>query len=783
MRDSTTQSKIPKPTLVTRHRITTSREVGSIEKGNPLKEISNEATLQTNEETTSKNSFISKWKTVKPNIALKASQDRDYPLRKVRDRLESQEWKIEQVELTTKSHEEQQRQYQQQMDTLTKNIKNVEEQISGMESTIKNLEAELLLATSELEAVQQNKKEQEKLLDELKVEKSVVQGQIQVEEARVQSVHSRIEEQKAILNNIYEEQLSLQKQIELEKCESQDELYKVEELAAKEENLQMEIRNLKKQKEENLVLLSEQECEREKIVQEIYKLEADCRRQQKEIHEKEEEEKRIEKEVTELDLQEESYPQRKQDLEQEIEQLKRDINLIEESIHQCRAKLSQKENEYKTKEDALEELWNSSERALSSERKNLSTIQSQLEEVKERNEQMKQTIKKKYDDAEYFDSAVEEQQTLLVSLRNKLSTLELRLEDERNVHLIEQQKLYALQERMHRQQNIVDEMKEQRLRNAQIQEDLLRKVYQMRPNMQVFCKIDDSDSSEEPFNDSFQQNLVLDIQNSQVIARKVRDSEELTSSKFPFDQVFTTDISNQQIFRHCVAFVDQLWKGRNVCIFGYSTHNHQRKLFFDLNQGLSFLTILYLLENIKGSSESRHVLAIEFFRIWNDELEDILSSSCKDTNSTVQTENKQNDTNHGNFLMAIEISNATQLQDWLISRIDSQKLESESGHYVFKIFVKDKASQTSNRPYSITYVHLQTPNIFNDETLSTYETDKNFVSLLQLLTQLANREKSVVSHSFTCLLTNKIFECLETFKIRYSFSTLVRNSIVAKWFK
>ncbi|GJQ11078.1 hypothetical protein GpartN1_g2869.t1 [Galdieria partita] len=757
-----TKSKIPKPTLVTRNRTAISREHDNIQREKPLKEISNEEILQnkeTNLETTSKNSSVPTWKTVKPNIACRASQDKDNPLRKVRERLERQESKIEQVELTTKSYEQQQLQYQQQMDSLMKNIKNIKDRISETERTIENLEDELFLATNELETIQQNKKEQERQLDELKVEKSVVQGQIQLEEAKIQSVHSRIEEQKVILNNIYEEQLSLQKQIQLKKSETQDELYNVEELTTKEGNLQKEIAKLKKQKDEYLMLLSEQECEREKIIQELDKLEADCRKQQKEIHETEDRKSAIEKEIADLQFQEESYPQRKQHLEKEVDQLRKEISAVEETINDCRVKLSLKENEYKTKEDALETLRNSSERTLFTEKKNLSSIQSQLDEAKERNEQLQQAIKKKDRDAEYFDSSVEQQHTLLVSLRNKLSTLELRLEEERNVHLIEQQKLCTLQERTHRQQTIIDEMKEQRLKNGTIHDDLQRKVYEMRPNMQVFCKLDDCESVEEPTVDSLQK-LILERQNSEVLARKVRDSEELSSCIFPFDQVFDTNISNSQIFRHCIAFVDQLWKERNVCIFGYSTHTHQRKMFFDMNAGLSFLTLLHLLESINENSGSRLVLVVEFFRVWKQELEDMFSSSTTDANGTVQSENRQDDTNKENALTAIEISNEMQLQDSIVSRLDFQKVQSQLGHYVFRIRVKDKSLHSSNTQSSITYVHLQMPDMYNSETLQTNETDENFFSFLQLLTQLANREKSVFSRSSTCILTNKKFECL-----------------------
>lgn len=750
-------SKIPRPTLVTRHRKVVSKEGSHV--GRPLNEISNEANLESkNRKPNSSSQFSvdSQWKTVKPDIVYKSNQYKEDPGRKVRERLEAQESKMEQVEQATKSYEEQQRHYQQQMKISLENMRDLEEQIIGVERIIKELEDEALSATNELERIQESKREKEKHLDQLKVERSVVEGQMQVEVAKTQSMQRNMEEVRAILSNIYEEQLSLQKQIQSEKCKIQDELHQIEELCANEEYLETEVERLKEQKEQYVKLLTEQEGEREEKVRELERLKEDCLRQQKELLEKQEQEHAIEKEIADLELQEQNYPKRKEELQQEIAHLKKEMNAIEVRIQQYKAQLVQKENEYKATQEMFEELRDSSEKALLFERRNLSSTQSQLEESKEKNEQLCQAIRKKHEEAEYFESALDQQRTLLVSLRNKLSTLELKLDEERNVYLIEKQKLDSIEERMHRQQSIIAEMKEQRQNNEAIQEALQRQVYEMRPNMQVFCKLYNCESNTGPQSGLVQQ-LQLDIQNSEVVASKIQNSQEPSISIFPFDQVFDTNASNEQIFRHCVAFVDQAWKERDVCIFGYAMHPHLRKLFFDMNQGLTFLSLLHLLENRNNNSQSTITLVIQFFKIWNDELEDILSSTWKETEDTrlYKDDDKRDATNQRRDLTAIEISDLSQLQEQLISRIDFQMLESQLGHFVFQVSIKDKSLQSSDTRSTITYIHAQAPDIYNKETVL----EKNFVSLLQLLTQLTNREKHVSSCSSTSILSNKIFEC------------------------
>lgn len=755
-----TKSRIPQPTLVRHHGMTKTRESGgNLKRGEtPLTEISNEPTI---EESKSDNalqcSTVRGWKTVKPNIALKASKDKEEPFRKVKERLETQESQIEQAEQTTKSYEEQQRQYQQQMDILLKDIKYLEEQETSTKESINSLEEELILATRELETFEQNRKQKEEQLDELKVQISVIQGQIQVEETKTQSIQSRIEEQRAMLSSLYEEELSLQKQIQSERNRNQDELYKMEEMNTTETNLETEITKMKEQKEEHAKLVLEQENEREETIQQLERLKDDFYRQEIEIHQKEEEERAIEKEISDLDLQGEQYPQRKNELEQEIAHLKDNLNVVKVNIYQLKASISQRENEYKAQKDALEDLRQSSERVLSTEKANLASMQSQLEHLKEKNKQIQHAIKKKQDDAEYFNSALDQQRTLLVSLRNKLSALELRLDEERNIHLIEQQKLNALQERMQTQQGIIDELKEQRRNNGAIQEELQRKVYEMRPNMQVFCKLEPNEITDESTADSV-QHLSLDMRNSELVARKMRGLEEVSSSIFPFDQIFDTDATHDEIFRHCTAFIDQIWKTRNVCIFSYAIDTHQRQLFFDANQGLVFLTLLHLLETLNVTSQCKPAFVVEFFRVWEDKMEDIFHSTWDDDIKDTVQENTRTDTTSN--LTSIEISNATQLQERLVTRMSSQHWKSQQGHFVFRINIKDEASPSFNMQSGVTFIHLQAPDIQDKKTLQNQETEKNFVSLLHLLTQLANREKTGFSNSPYCILPNKLFECL-----------------------
>lgn len=165
---------------------------------------------------------------------------------------------------------------------------------------------------------------------------------------------------------------------------------------------------------------------------------------------------------------------------------------------------------------------------------------------------------------------------------------------------------------------------------------LHNKLQELKGNIRVFCRIRpvsfaseliDIDYPDNELNDDANQELIIS-KDSQQSSYSLVNSLNNNNYKFQFDKVFSSSLTNADIFEDLSQLIQSSLDGKNVCIFAYGqTGSGKTWTMSHPDDGMIPLSINKVFDDIETllSKGWTHSVEGQFIEIYNETLIDLLS--------------------------------------------------------------------------------------------------------------------------------------------------------------
>lgn len=232
---------------------------------------------------------------------------------------------------------------------------------------------------------------------------------------------------------------------------------------------------------------------------------------------------------------------------------------------------------------------------------------------------------------------------------------------------------------------------------------LHNKLQELKGNIRVFCRIRPVDFNSELIDIDYPDNELNDDANQELIISKAgqESSYSLVSLgsnhyKFQFDKVFSSSLTNEDIFEELSQLIQSSLDGKNVCVFAYGqTGSGKTWTMSHPNDGIIPLSINKIFEDIEGLKSKGWKYSVEgqFIEIYNETLIDLLSEDGS---------NRKLEIKHDDTRCKTTITNVTKVS--ISSKLQAKQLLERATRN--RSTASTMANERSSRSHSIFVIEI-----------------------------------------------------------------------------
>ncbi|CAN1812014.1 Kinesin-like protein KIN-14N [Linum perenne] len=370
----------------------------------------------------------------------------------------------------------------------------------------------------------------------------------------------------------------------------------------------------------------------------------------------------------------------------------------------------------------------------------------------------------------------EELNLIIVELRKSLASLQDKLSKEESEKMVSDLSAFETRTEFEAQKQLVltlqsrlEDAEQKVIEGEQLRKKLHNTILELKGNIRVFCRVRPSLHDDILGNE---KKIVTYPTSLEALGRGIDLNQNGQKYSFSFDQVFTPESSQEDVFEEISQLVQSALDGYKVCIFAYGQTGSGKTYTMMGKPGQPQLKGLIprTLEQIFQTRESlklqgwKYEMQVSMLEIYNETIRDLLSSTNRDASRDSTPNGKQYAIKHdpsGNTtvsdLTVVDVQSSREVSYLLERAAHSRSVgktqmneQSSRSHFVFTLRISGVNESTEQQVQSVLNLidlagseRLSKSGSTGDRLKETQAINKSLSSLSDVIFALAKKEDFV----------------------------------------